>query len=155
MRGTVNDLSPTEDASAWELSNITVPDSLKDASQIDCFGEHQQEHIVEAPAEVFHAGIVPHKGEEVMEELPPDGENMGSDNSEESDSDEGTPRCHHTDSINQAEEGEDGEELTEESAEELMEEPAEGLAEELTGEPTAGPTEGPAEETIVEYLTLE
>ena len=93
-----------EDASAQKLSNITIPDSPEDAPQIDCFGEHWQEHIVEAPAEVFHTGIVLHKAEEVMEELLPDGKNMSSDSSEESDSDEGIPRHHCSDSVSQAEE---------------------------------------------------
>ena len=52
-----------------------------------------------------------------MEEAPPDGENMSSDSSEELDSDEGTPRCRHSDSISQAEEeGEDREKLTGEPA---------------------------------------
>ena len=41
--GTVNDLSPMEDASTQELSNITIQDSPEDAPQINCFGEHQQE----------------------------------------------------------------------------------------------------------------
>ena len=93
-----------------------------------------------------------------MEELPPDGENVSSDSSEELDSDKGTPRCHCSDSVSQAEEGEDGEELTEESAEEFVEEPTEELAEksaeELTGESTEGPAEGPAEKTTVEHPTL-
>ena len=93
MRGTVNDLYPMEDASAQELSNITIPDSPEDVPQIDRFGESQQEHIAEVPAEAFHIGNVPHKGEEVMEELPPDGDNVNSDSSEESDSNKGTPRC--------------------------------------------------------------
>ena len=132
-----------EDASTQELSNIIIPDTPEDTPQIDCFGKHWQECIVEPSAEVFHTGIVPHKGEEVMEESPPDGDNMSSDSSEESDSDEGTPRHRCSDSISQAEEeGEDGEE----SAEELAEEPTE----ELTGEPT----EGPAKETAVECPVL-
>ena len=33
--GTVNDLSPTEDASAQELSNITLPNSPEDIPWID------------------------------------------------------------------------------------------------------------------------
>ena len=37
--GTVNDLSPVEDASAWELSNITLPDSPEDRPRMDRFGE--------------------------------------------------------------------------------------------------------------------
>ena len=118
---------------------------------------------MEAPAKVFRTGIVPCKGKEVMEESPPDGENVSSDSSEESDSDEGTPRCCHSDSVSQAEEeGEDGEELAEESAEEFVEEPAEELAEEsseefeeepaeeLTEEPTEELTGKPTEETTVE-----
>ena len=76
---------------------------------------------------------------------------MSSDSSKELDSNEGTPRCHHSDSINQAEEeGEDREELTGEPAEEFTGEPTD----ELTGEPTAGPIERPAEETAVGCPTL-
>ena len=102
-----------EDASTRELSNITIPDSHQDAPRIDCFVEHWQERITEAPAEAFCVGIIPHKGEEVLEEAPPDGKNMSSDSSEESDSDEGTWRRRCSDSISQAEEeGEDREELT-------------------------------------------
>ena len=63
VRGTINDLSPVKDASTQELSNINVPDSPKDAPRIDHFGEHWQECIAEAPAEAFHAGIVPNEGE--------------------------------------------------------------------------------------------
>ena len=139
VRGTINDLSPVEDASAQELSNITIPNSPEDAPRIDRFGEHQQEHIAEVPAEAFHAGIIPCEGEEVMEELPPDEENISSDSSKESDSDERTTRHCYSDSISQAEEeGEDREEFTEEPTEELAEEP--------TGELALGPTEGPTRE---------
>ena len=150
---------PTEDASAQELSNITIPDSPENAPQTYHFGEHQQEHIAEAPAKVFCTGIVPHEGQEVMEDLPPDGENMSSDRSEESDSDEGTPRHRCSNSVSQTEEeGKNGVELTEEPTEELteelMEEPAEKLAEEPIEELTEGPTEGPTEETTVKCPTL-
>ena len=73
-----------------------------------------------------------------MEESPPDGENVSSDSSVESNSDEGTPRCCRSDSISKVEEeGEDGEELAEEPTEEL------------NGESAAGP----AEETAVEWST--
>ena len=123
-----------EDASARGLSNTTIPDSPENASQIDCFGEHQQELIAEGPAEAFHAGINPHEGEEVMEMALPDGVNVSSGSSDESDSNEGTLRCCHSDSVSQAEEeGEDREKSTEE----------------LTGEPAVGPAEGPIEETTV------
>ena len=82
-----------------------------------------------------------------MEEVPPDGENVSSDSSEESNSNEGTQRRRCSDSVCQAEEqGEDREELTGEPAEELAEEPAE----ELDGQPTVGP----AEETAMGHLTL-
>ena len=122
--------------------SMSIPDSPEDAPQIDHFGQHRQESTTKAPAKAFHAGIVPCNGEEVMEESLPNGENVGSDSSEELDSDEGTPRCHCSDSISQAkEEGEDGEELAEEPAQELAEEPTEELA--------AGPTE----ETAVERPT--
>ena len=52
MRGTINDLSPVEDASTQELNSITIPASTKDAPQIDHFGEHQQDQVVEAPEEL-------------------------------------------------------------------------------------------------------
>ena len=128
VRGTVNDLSPVDYASARELSNITIPDSPEDAPRIDCFEGHWQECIAEALTKAFHTGIVPHKGEEVIKELLPDGENVSSDSSEELDSDESTPRHCRSDSVSQAEEeSEDGEELTEEAAEETTVEcPASG-----------------------------
>ena len=135
-----------EDASTQELRNIIIPDSPKDIPQIDSFGEHQQEFIAEAPVKAFHAGIDPCKGEEVMEEVLPDGENMSSDSSEESDSHEGNSRHCCSDSISQAEEeGEDRQELTDEPTEELTGEPAK----ELTGKPTVGPAKGPAKEPAV------
>ena len=77
-----------------------------------------------------------------MEQALPDRKNVSSDSSEESDSDEGIPRCCHSDSISMAEEGEDREELTGEPAKEL------------TGEPTKGPTEGLTEEPAVGCPTL-
>ena len=67
--------------------------------------------------EVFHAGISLHEGEEVMEQVPPDGENMSNISSEESDSDEGTPRHCCSDNISQAEE--ESKELAVEPSEEL------------------------------------
>ena len=86
-----------------------------------------------------------------MEQAPPDGENVSSDSSEETDSDEGTPRCCHCDSISQAEEqSEDREDLAGEPTKELTGEPAK----KLTGEPAEGPTEGPNEEPAVGHLTL-
>ena len=102
VRGTINDLSLLEDASTWELSNITIPDSPEDTPQIDHFGEHQQECIAEASAKALHTGINLHEGEEVMAQAPPDGENVNSDSSEESGSNEGMPRHRHSDSISQA-----------------------------------------------------
>ena len=94
-----------------------------------------------------------------MEQAPPDGENVSSDSSEETDSDEGTPRCCHCDSISQAEEeSEDREDLagepTKELAGELTKELTGEPAKKLTGEPAEGPTEGPNEEPAVEHLTL-
>ena len=102
-----------------------------------------------------------------MKESPPEGENVSSDSSEESDSDMGTPGCHRSDSISWAEEGKDGQELAEESTEEFMEEPneelveepaevlAEGPDEELAEEPAEELAGEPAEETTVERLILE
>ena len=68
-----------------------------------------------------------------MEQVLPDGENVSSTSSEESDSDEGTPGHCHSDSVSQAEESEDREEL----------------AGEPTGEPAKEPTKEPAEEPTV------
>ena len=127
----------------------SIPDSPENVPLIDHFGEHQQECIAEAPAEAFHAGINPCEGKEVMEQVPSDGEIMSSDSSEESDSDEGIPRCCHSDSISQAEEGEDREELAGEPAKGPAKGPTEELTEELTGEPAEGPTKGLTEEPTV------
>ena len=38
VHGMVSDLSPTEDSSAWELSNITLLDAPDDVSHMDQFG---------------------------------------------------------------------------------------------------------------------
>ena len=43
VHGMVNDLSPTEDSSARELSNITLLDGPDDVSQMDQFKEHHAE----------------------------------------------------------------------------------------------------------------
>ena len=124
VRGTINDLSPREDASTQELSNITIPDSPQDVHQIYYFGEHWQEHIAEAPARCSAQVLE----EEVMEQALPDWENVSSISSEESDSDEGTPRSCCSDSISQTEEeSEDREELTAEPAKELTVEPTKEL----------------------------
>ena len=69
--GTVNDLSPIEDSSALELSNITLPDSPMDIPQMDQFGEHCQGPAPVPPAVAFHAGAALHDKEEVkLQELP-------------------------------------------------------------------------------------
>ena len=94
MRKTASNLSPTEEASAQKLSNITILDPLEDMQRIDCFGEGKEGHSVEAPAEAFHASAALCKGEEVMEQAPPDREEVGSKSSEESDPSEGTPWHH-------------------------------------------------------------
>ena len=67
VQGTVNKLSPVEDASAQELSNITLPDSPKDIPWMDQFGEHHQEPAPVPPAAALHAGAAHHAEEEVME----------------------------------------------------------------------------------------
>ena len=55
--GTINNLSPAEDSSAWELSNITLPDSPKDIPQMDQFWECCQGPVPVPPAVAFHAGL--------------------------------------------------------------------------------------------------
>ena len=62
-------------------SKITIPDSPEDTPRIDHFGEHWQECIAKAPAQVFHAGIVLCEGEEVMEQVMPDLEKVSSNSS--------------------------------------------------------------------------
>ena len=88
MRGTASDLSPAEDVSAQELSNITIPDPPEDTWRIYYFGERWEGHGAEVPAEAFCTGAALCKEEEVMEQALPDREEVGSESSEESEESE-------------------------------------------------------------------
>ena len=91
MWGTASNLSPVEEASTWELSNIVIQDPLEDAPRMDRFGEHS----AEAPADTFHMDAALCK-EESMEQAPQsDLGEQGSKSSRESDSSESTP-CHYS-----------------------------------------------------------
>ena len=140
MRGTISDLSPAEDTSAQELSNITIPDPHEDRWRRDCFRECREGHSAEAPANGFCAGTALHE-EEVMEQVPTDRAEGGSKISEESDSEgalwHSPLRHHHPNSISWVEEESEGREgeLTE-PTEEPTKEPTEELAEQPAKEPT-------------------
>ena len=81
-------MSPGEDASAQELSNITIPDPPEVVWRLDCFGEHLEGHNAEAPAQVFNAGAALCKEKEVIEQALPDREEVGSKGLEESEESE-------------------------------------------------------------------
>ena len=84
MRGTASDLSPAEDASAQELSNITIPDAPEDVWRLDHFRECQEGCDVEAPAKAFCTCAALCKKAKAMEQVLPDREEVGSKSSEES-----------------------------------------------------------------------
>ena len=63
-----------EDASAWELSNITLLDFPEDIPRMDQFGEHCWEPTPVPPTAVLHAGVAHCAVGEVMEQEPPQGE---------------------------------------------------------------------------------
>ena len=92
VRGTVNNLSPMEDSSAQELSNITLPDSPKDIPQMDRFGEHCQGPAPVPPTVASHAGAAPHDEEEVMEQELPEQERECGEYTEEVDSPVSSPQ---------------------------------------------------------------
>ena len=125
MRGTASDLSPAEDASTWELSNIMFQDLPEDVQRVDCFGECQERCSVEAPAKAFCTGAALHEEEETMEQAPPDREEVGSESSEESEEES---------------EGSEG------GPKEPAKEPTGELMEKLTKKP--------AEEPVVEHSAL-
>ena len=127
MQGTVDDLSPVEDSSAWELSNITLPDSPKDIPQMDQFGKHCWEHVPVSPAVALHARAALCDEEEVMEQEPLEGERECVEYTEEADSPVSSPQ-NSADSDRQMEEEDEGE---------------------LLDKPTGEPADGPMEETAV------
>ena len=117
--GTVTNLSPVEEASAQELSNIVIQDPPEDVPMMDHFREGREECSAEAPTDTFHMDAALHK-EESMEQAPQsDLGGEGSESSKESGSSKNTP-CHyssgccHPDSISWADENqEEGEEQEE------------------------------------------
>ena len=124
--GTVNDLSPVEDSSARELSNITLPDSPKDIPQMDQFGECCRGPVSETPAVAFHTGLALHDEEEVMEQKLPEVEREGHEHTVEVESLVSNPQSS-TDSDRQTEEEDET-----------------GLSDESTGKPADGPVDGTA-----------
>ena len=64
--GTINDLSPMENTSAQELSNITLPDSPEDRPQMDQFGECCEGPMPEPTAAALCTSPALHE-EETME----------------------------------------------------------------------------------------
>ena len=69
VQGTASNLSPVEEASAWELSNIVIQDPPEDAPRMDHFREHREGYNAEAPTDTFHMDAALHK-EESMEQAP-------------------------------------------------------------------------------------
>ena len=88
VRGTTSDLSPVEDALAWELSNITIPDPQEDVQRLDHFKECWEGCDADAPAEAFHAGAALCEEEKVKEQVLPDREEVGSKSSKKSEESE-------------------------------------------------------------------
>ena len=79
--GTTSNLSPLEEASTWELSNIVIQDPPEDAPRMDLFGEHREECGAEAPTDTFHVDAALHE-EESMEQAPQS--DLGEEGSESS-----------------------------------------------------------------------
>ena len=84
--GTVNDLLPMEDSSAWELNNITLLDSPEDILQMDQFGGVLQGACTCAPSVASCAGAAPHDEDKVMEQEPLEEERECHEYTEETDS---------------------------------------------------------------------
>ena len=150
MWGTVNDLCPTEDSSAQELSDINLPDSPKDIPQMDQFGKHCQGPASVPPAVAFHTRAALHDGEEVMEQEPPEEEREGGEHTEEADSPVSSP-WNSTDSDRYTDEVDSPESSPQNStdSDRQTEEEDEG---ELSDEPTDEPTDRPMDETAVKLI---
>ena len=144
MWGTTSDLSPVEEASSQELSNIVIQDTPENTPRMDHFRQCREQRGAEAPIDTFCMDAALHE-EESMEQAPQSdlGEG-GSESSKESDSSKGTPHHYssrhcHPNSISWADEDqEEGKEQEEIEGEEqltlpaspqgkLMEEPMEEL----------------------------
>ena len=147
VQGTVNDLSPVEDSSAQELSNITLPDSPEDIPWMDQFGEHCWGPLPVSPTVAPHARATPHNEEEVMEQELPEEERECGECTEEVDSPVSS-LWNSTDSDRHTKEQDSPESSLQNSADSdrQMEKEDEG---ELSDEPTGEPTNGPMDETAV------
>ena len=69
FEGTASDLSPVEEVSTWELSNIVIQNPPEDAPRMDCLRKHRKECGAEVPADTFRVDAALHK-EESMEWAP-------------------------------------------------------------------------------------
>ena len=147
VRGTVNNLSPAEDSSAWELSNITLPDSLENIPWMDQLGEHHWGPAPVPPTAASCAGAAPHDEEEVMEQELPEEQRECSEYTEEVDLPV-TSLWNSTDSDRHTEEEDSPGSSPQNSADSdrQMEDEEEG---ELSDEPTGEPADRPADKTAV------
>ena len=145
--GTINDLSPAEDSSAQELSNITLPDFPEDIPWMDRFGECHQGPATVPPTVAFHAGAALHDEEEVMEQEMLEGERECSEYTGEADSPVSS-LWNSIDSDRHTEEADSPESSPQNSADSgrQMEEENEG---ELSDKPTGKPADEPMDETAV------
>ena len=139
-----------EDSSAWELSNITLPDSPKDIPQMGWFGEHHHRTAPMPPAVPFHAGAALQDEEEVMEQEPPEGEWEGHEHTEEADSPASSLRSS-TDNNRCTEEVDSlvSSPRNSTDSDRQMEEEEEV---ELSDKPTGEPADRPTDETAVKLI---
>ena len=142
---TINDLSPVEDSSAWELSNITLPDSPEDIPWMDQFGECCWGPAPVLPAVAFCTGAALRDDEEVMEQEPLEGERECGEYTEESDSPVSSPQ-NSTDSDRHTKEADSPESSPRNSADsDRQRRRMRGNSDEPTGEPA----DRPVDETAV------
>ena len=117
--GTNSNLSPVEEASEWELSNIVIQDPPEDAPRMDHFRECREGCSAEAPTDTFHVNTDLCKEESMEQAHKSDLGEEGSESLQGSDSSESTLHHyslgrHHPESISWANEGqEEGEEQKE------------------------------------------
>ena len=140
-------MSPAEDSSAQELSNITLSDSPEDIPWMDQFGEHCWGPVPVPPTAAFCVGAALHDDEEVMEQEPLEGEREYGEYTEEADSPVSSLQ-NSADSDGHTEEADSLEFSPQNSADSdrQTEEEEEG---ELSDEPTGKPTDGLVDETAV------
>ena len=138
-----------EDSSAWELSNITLPDDSEDIPQMDQFGECSWGSVPVPPTASSHTEAAP-CNEEVMEQELPKEERECSEYTEEGESPVSS-LWNSTNSDRHTEEEDFPESSPWNSADSdrQTEEEEEG---ELSDEPAGEPTDGPADETAVKLI---